>query len=188
MYMCKNRVFRTPCFWITLIGFALLTGLFVGLTILFVDLNNDYTKYQHQIYNTVDVMIDEYLSFMHPCGCPCYLDSIRYCPCNQYPYIGVIIVSFAVDNGTYFDELAVACGNDYNDALENAKAKYPQSEKIEMYYNRLNPDAGVVFYVDYIGPYWVCVGLFFIFSLVTFIMMFSSFYVKIPKNIDVTDN
>ncbi len=181
MNISIRRLIRTPCFWITLIMYALLTGLFVGLAILFINLNNNYTVYQHQIYKSTDVIIDEYLSFLQPCGCPCYLESIRYCPCRQYPYTSAIIVSFTALNGTYFDELLVACGSDYNNALENAKLRYPQSEKLEMYYNSQDPAAGVVFYVDYNGPYWVCVGLFFIFAIVTFILMFSSCYVKIPK-------
>jgi hypothetical protein len=182
MHINISRLIRTPSFWITLIVFALLTASFVGLAVLFIDLNNDFTAYQHQIYKSTGVIIEEYLSFLQPCGCPCYLESIRYCPCQPYPYTGAIIVSFIANNGTYFDELVVVCGSDYNNALENAKSRYPQKEKLEMYYNSQDPAAGVVFYVDYIGPYWVCVGLFFIFGLVSFMLMFSSCYVKIPNN------
>jgi uncharacterized membrane protein len=159
-----KKLYTNICFLIITVLFFL----FSGLSVLFIHLSHNYTEYQHKIYESVEVKINEYMAYKELCGCICY---VRIGKCMCYPYTGAIIVSFNVSNDTYFDKKNVLCGLDYNDVIKTTKSRYPENEKLYMYYNTEDPTGGVYFNIDFIGPYWLVVGLFFICSLATFVFI-----------------
>ena len=87
---------------------------------------------------------------------------IPSCSCVPSPYTAVIALRYNVSNYSYHDEKRVNCGSSYINAVDNAKKDYPEDKKIIMYYDSKDPGAGVVFYINYDGFYWIGSCIFFI--------------------------
>ena len=142
-------------FWVILIVFLLLAGVFTIIGITFITINQEKLINEEESYKSINVTVDAYESL----NILCYPNSINPTSRNPIsrilksptptPYTGVIIVLYKVNNYTYYDEKRVTCGNTYQDAINNAKHKYPKDIPILMYYQSDDPDAGVVFKPTY---------------------------------------
>ena len=169
---------KTKGFWIWFIVFALMTGVFLGLGLMLIHFDNVDIAYQQQVYKPINVTVDGYTAINVGCGCPpCSYpgEGNPGCFCAPDPYTGVILLKYVAKNSTYYDEKRVVCGTSYSNAITNAQKYYPKNNKLIMYYNTENPDAGVVFNVDYGGYYWVGIVIFFICAGGSFCMIFVVF-------------
>ena len=160
--MCNyltNKLFRYRYFWVCLILCLCLSGIFAGLTVLFVKLDDNYKYTQHKIYKSINAKVIGYRALNIGCACGCTGVHSRVCRCS-FSYTGTILLSYIVKNNTYYDQKKVECGGTADDAIINAKSAYPLNENLKMYYNSQDPENGVVFTIDEIGNYWIGIMLF----------------------------
>jgi Protein of unknown function (DUF3592) len=176
MSFCNS--FKNPLryryFWIYFIICLCLTGLFTGLTVLFANLQNNYKQKQNEIYKPVYVKVIGYRALNEGCACGCTGVHSRECYC-AFPYNGAILLSYTVNNNTYYGQNKVECGGTVDDAINNAKSAYPLGEKLKMYYDSQAPQDGVVFNIDDIGTYWVGAMLFGLFAAALFFITLLTF-------------
>ncbi len=165
-------------FWIVLILFLSLGSIFISIGSISIKKDLNYIQNKQNKYKQINATINEYDAIDVPCKCSNYkrgIYKLSKCPWYIQKYTGVILVQYKISNDTFFDEERVICGENYKQAITNAKLLYPIDQSILMYYDIADPDGGVVFNITFSNTYKTIIITSFIMAFLCILLSLLAF-------------